>query len=256
MERNFHYPSFAIGMCVGLLFCICIYAFVLKPNDEKSASILKEEDSSTTEEAAEEDVETEEAEEPEYDITVSSKSVELTSGENFTFYTPSNFYSLTDQYLDSIGDYYDVDKVNSESMFVVGDNKDQTLADTIINMDIMSDLPNVFTQLYKKDYSAKDIEMSSAYTYMKTGEIPDSAEDNFAIDEIDTFKVGDIEFRTFAVSYTTTYTDENGDEKQMESKEVDCYSNTDDAIEIIVYQTDYDTDVAVDLIRQFCGYVE
>lgn len=250
MSKEFNYGSFCAGACVA--FLVCIGAYVLlehsshttvssTPTEVVSGSAV---DSNTGEE------------EKSYDTSIARHDIELSSGETMTFYTPSKYFSLTDQYLDTIGDYYDVDTVTSDTMFVVGDNADQTLADTIINMDVVSDLPNVFTQLYGKTYTASEVGESTAYKYMKTGSIPDDAEDDYKINEIDKFTVNGIEFRTFAVSYSNTYQDDDGNDQKVETKEIATYSNTDDAIEIVLYQTTYDEDAAVSLIHEFCGYTE
>lgn len=253
MEKKFSWGSFCAGMCTAMLICITIYAVALHPKEATNpATDVSKNESSTTGET-----ETETEKEKSYDTIITSKTVELNSGETFTFYTPSGYFSLTDQYLDSIGDYYDVDVLKSDTMFVVGDNKDQTLADTIINVDIMSDLPNVFSQLYGKTYTAEEVDKSTTYKYMTTGEIPEDAEDNYKVNEIDDFEVNGIKFKTFAVSYSNTYQDEDGNDQVLETKEIDCYSsNTDDPIEIVMYQTKYDEDAAVKLIREFCGVSE
>lgn len=255
MEKNFSWGSFFAGMCTAMLICIAIYAVALHPKESTTpATDVSENESSTT---GETETETEAEEEKSYDTTITSKTVELNSGETFTFHTPSGYFSLTDQYMDSIGDYYDVDVLNSDTMFVVGDNKDQTLADTIINVDIMSDLPNVFSQLYGKTYTAEEVDKSTTYKYMTTGEIPEDAEDDYKVNEIDDFEVSGIKFKTFAVSYSNTYQDEDGNDQVLETKEIDCYSsNTDDPIEIVMYQTNYDEEAAVKIIREFCGVSE
>lgn len=256
MEQKFNWSSFFAGACTAFLLCIFVYAVALHPKESNTTVTTSTTESSSTEDSKDDTKdEEEEEEEKNYDITVTQKMVELSSGEKVTFYTPKGYYSLTDQYLDSIGDYYDVDVLDSDTMYVVGDNKDQTLADSIINMDIMSDLPNVFSQLYGKTYTAEEVGKSTAYEYMTTGEIPEDAEDNYKISEIDTFEVNGIKFKMFAVSYTNTYQDEDGNDKELETKEIDCYStNTDDTIEIVMYQTDYDEKTAIAAIHEFCGY--
>lgn len=256
MEQKFNWSSFFAGACTAFLLCIFVYAVALHPKASTVETVTTTESTDKSESTeSKEDEKSEDEEEKNYDVTVTQKMVELSSGEKVTFYTPKGYYSLTDQYLDSIGDYYDVDVLDSDTMYVVGDNKDQTLADSIINMDIMSDLPNVFTQLYGKTYTAEEVGKSTAYEYMTTGEIPDDAEDNYKISEIDTFKVNNIEFKMFAVSYTNTYQDEDGNDKELETKEIDCYStNTDDPIEIVMYQSEYDEKAAIAAIHEFCGY--
>lgn len=256
MEQKFNWSSFLAGACIAFLLCIFVYAVALHPKESTVTTVATTESTDKSESSeSKEDEKSEDKKEKNYDVTVTQKMVELSSGEKVTFYTPKGYYSLTDQYLDSIGDYYDVDVLDSDTMYVVGDNKDQTLADSIINMDIMSDLPNVFTQLYGKKYTAEEVGKSTAYEYMTTGEIPDDAEDNYKISEIDAFEVNNIKFKMFAVSYTNTYQDEDGNDKELETKEIDCYStNTDDPIEIVMYQSEYDEKAAIAAIHEFCGY--
>lgn len=106
--------------------------------------------------------------------------------------------------------------------------------------------------------------MSEAYTYMTTGKLSDDADETYKVEELKSFKVGDIEYKIYHTSYditvksSTAETDEDGnttapEEETTHYDEIYCYSNTEDPIEIVVYQAEYNADSAIKLIEDFVG---
>lgn len=198
-----------------------------------------------------------------YNTDVKDWDITLDSGEKVKYNTPEGFYSLSDQYLDNLKTYYKVDKLKSDSLVVVGDKNTPYDSDTIINADKLSDVNDMLSQLYGDDYKEEEVQQSEAYTYMKTGKIPDDAPDNYKIDEVETVKVDGIEYVIYEVNYDTTYENTSDSTKSTESTEaatstvhtqqLACYSKTDDAMEIIVYQTKFNKDSALKYLKEFLG---
>ncbi len=196
-------------------------------------------------------------------------SIKTDSGEEIKLHTPDGFYSLTDQYLDSLGSYYDKDSIVSDSMVVVGDDASTYSAKTVINANRLSDTFSMLKQLYGEDFKKDEMVDSEAYTYMKTGKLPEELPLNYKIDEIDTYTVDGIEFVAYEVNYDTEYdmsTDETASgsatedteakKETVHTQQISCYSKTEDSVEIIIYQTDFDRDSAVKILKEFIGVSE
>ncbi len=171
-------------------------------------------------------------------------------------------YSLTDQYMENLASYYEKDDLKSESMIVVGDATVPYSSKTVINANKLSDVKNILNQVYadKEDYKSDEILDSDAYIYMKTGEIPKDAPKNYEIAEIDSVKVDGVTFKTFAVEYDTEYENEetSTDDKDKEpvivhTQQLACYTDTEDAIEILVVQEEYDQEKGIELLHEFIG---
>lgn len=208
-----------------------------------------------------------------WDTDIKEFSIQTDSGEKFQFNTPEGFYSLSDQYLNNLKDYYSVSSVKSDTMVVVGDSESPYSAKTLINANKLSDVSNMFNQLGYETTEA-DMLQSEAYVYMTTGELPEELPLNYKIDEVDKWKVNGVEFVAYEVSYDTEYEKEaeetesdekkesgedegeSSDKKEVETvhtEEICCYSNTEDPIEIVIYQSEFDKDSAVKYLKEFLG---
>ena len=196
------------------------------------------------------------------------------SGEKVHYYTPNGYCSLTDQYLDNLKEYYSASAITSDSMVVVGDAASPYDAKTIINANKLSDTFNMLKQLYGEDFDADEMIEAEALTYTKTGKLPDELPLNYKLEELETYEIDGIKYHTYEVNFDTEYevesdnsdeaaegsvNDGQQNEKEETKKEIvhtqqiSCYSDTEDPIEIIVYQTEFSRENAVKALEEFLG---
>lgn len=260
MKKKNIFTSFWAGAACSMLMMSLMTKYIIFKTVEQYDNAVNNVGVESTESESKEP----ETELVQYNTHKTNWVMKLDSGEQLTFKTPENFYSLTDQYLESLSGYYNGNDVSSDSVIVVGDSDTPYQSKTLINCDKLSDISDMLSQLYGEDYDPSEVIQSEAYIYMTTGKIPDNAADNYKIDEIETFKVGDVEFVAYEVNYDTTYKDETGKDKTedeteiaedqtVHTQQISCYSKTDDAIEIIIYQTEFNRDEAMKLLKEFCG---
>lgn len=184
------------------------------------------------------------------------------SGETVKYHTPDGFYSLTDQYLDNLSSYYSKDSIKSDSMIVVGDAISPYDSKIVINANKLSDTLNMLKQLYGDDFKDEDMQDAEAYTYMKTGKLPDKLPLNYKIEEVDTYKVDGTEYVAYEVNYDTEYETEQDEDTKESKKEtvhtqqISCYSKTEDSVEIIVYQSEFNREESLSALKEFLGVKE
>lgn len=266
------------GTIIVLLLLVMLGELKSQNGSGDTAASKSEEDGSST------------ADNQNWKTDIKEFTIKTDSGEEIKLHTPENYYSLTDQYLDNLKGYYGVDEVASDNMVVVGDAAGPYEAKTVINANTLSDTRNMLKQLYGDEFKEDEVIDAEAYTYMKTGKLPDTLPLNYKIDELKTYEVNGVEFVVYEVNYDTEYqTEENqtadttgetpiegsiGDEKAKEDGESDkdeeesedkgnvetvhtqqlsCYSKTDDAVEIILYQTEFNKEEALKTLESFLG---
>lgn len=182
-----------------------------------------------------------------------------TGDKELTFNTPDDFYSLSDQYVDNLKEYYSVDEIDAKNLVIVGNNTSLYEASTVINASTLSGVSSMLNQIYDDDFNEEDIISSEAYTYMTTGSLPKELPLNYKIDEVATYTIEDVNFIVYEVNYDTEYTNNTvssndaGDVTTVHTQQLACYSDTEDAIEIILYQTEFDRENALTYLEQFLG---
>lgn len=256
MHKNkMHFPSILLGALLATWACIFIYSFAIK-DSLKNATTVDSEDSteaSTTENTS--NVETKQ-----YNTAITNWELPLENGPVVKFKTPENFYSLSDQYLENLTKSYSIPEVTSDDMIVVGDNSEATKCGTVINACTFSGLKDILKQVYGDEYNEETMLEAEAYTYMKTGKLPEELPLNYTIKELATFVKDDITYKAYEVNYDTEYEAPSEDTESTETStetihttQVSCYSDTEDAIEIVLYQSEYDSKKALDVLGEFIG---
>lgn len=255
LTLNVDLTSTVLGALVGALVMVVAYEAWFIPNQKISdnQTITTSENESTKEEDDEADKTV-----TAYETQIKQFEIKTSSGEKVHCTTPENFYSLTDQYMENLASYYDMDTIKSDSMVVVGDSTVPYSSKTIINANCLSDVKTILEQLHSDDesYDPESVLDSEAYTYMKTGKIPDDAPDNYEIKEVDSFKQGKVEFKVFLVEYDNTYENEAEDEEDAEpvvvhTKQLAAYSDTEDAVEVVLMQEEFNKEEGLKLLREF-----
>ena len=231
IQRKIDWISFFAGALIASWALILIYTFALRPSGTSvAASTSDSESTEYTEES--------------YNLDIKDWEVSLESGETITLHTPSDFYT---------------------DIVVVGDNVNTFSCNTIINADALSDVSGMLKQIYGDDYDESEVVTSEAYTYMKTGELPEDLPLNYTCEEVATYTVDGIDFVAYEVNYDTEYVNEESTESVESTEEAEpstttvhtqqiaCYSKTDDSLEIIIYQNEFDKEAALEVLEEFIG---
>lgn len=258
MKKWFNFTSFLLGALIATWICVVLYMCVLSPN----ADLAKE--SNTTESVTNTSSDTSTVvddstnENVIYDYETDKKdwNVTLNDGTVLKYKTPDNFYSLSDQYIDTLKTYYGVTEMSAENMVVCGDGDTTAGSTVMINAAPLSEIANMLTQMYGEEVNAVDLSKSEAYTYMTTGKLPEELPDNYKINLIDTYKVDDITYKAYEVSYDTTYTlDESAvsgnNTEVVNTHQITVYSDTEDPVEIIIYMNEWDKDTGISILKEF-----
>ena len=247
LKHTWDLSSFMAGIAVALLAALIITSLAPKTSVvEKSGSEV----------SAKDDTETE-TQEPmkAYQTDIKNWTVTLSNGKKLNFYTPAGYYSLSDQYLENLANYYKSEaEIKSSSVVVVGDKDTPYASETLINADTISDVSNILSQLYGDEYDASQVTESEAYVYLKTGKLPDKLPDNYTIDEVERVDVDGVTYVVYDINYDNTYKDEDGKDTVVHTQQLSCYSVTeDDAVEIILYQSEFNKEQALAVLHQFLG---
>lgn len=245
--------AFMAGVIVATWILILIYVFALRPS-ETAVTSAGNEGSTVSEDDTDKS----------YDTSIKEWELATSSGESFTFYTPEGYYSLADQYIDNLLSYYAVDGIDAKTA-VVGDNVNPYTCNTIISADTLSNVSTMLKTIYADDYDPDLISVSEAYTYMTTGELPDELPLNYTIEEAATYTVNGIDFVAYEVNYDTEYPNETESVESteiseneteptvMHTQQILCYSDTEDAVEIVISQATFDRDEALSKLQEFLG---
>ena len=185
----------------------------------------------------------------------------LIDGSSVTFKTPSNFYSLTDQYLDEMCEYYGVDDLPLDNIFVVGDATATNECTAMINVASLSTADDLLSSIYGEQYDSSTDLKSEVLTYIETGALPEELPDNYYLCELDGISVEGITYRVFDKYYTSSYTYyEEEDTAEVDPKTIEipyyemvAYSDTEDPIEVIIYMVEYNKETAYRLFTEFVG---
>lgn len=172
-------------------------------------------------------------------------------GTTLKFYTPEGWYSLADQYNDGLTEYYGVE-LPADNIACVGDNTDQYKATCLINSRPLSNTSEVLSTIYKDEYDEATMLYSDTYEYMKNGTEPTDT----TIEELESITSGDGHvYRVFLHGFDTEYyTDEEQTETTtVHTDEIISYSDTEDAVEIIMYMAEFNKDEAIAKLREFLG---
>ncbi len=257
---NFDLASFLAGICVTTWVVIAVF-FTAGGSINIDGKAVKSDTAS-----AATDTDTDSTKDPAEEKKWNTKELKKTitvDNKKLTFHAPSDYYSITDQYLDNMGAYYGKEGLKSDSFYVVGNNQVSSSATKVINANKLSDVKNILKQLYGNEYKEDQVKEAVAVTYMKTGKLPKDLPDNYKIKELDKIKVaGGITFTVYEVNYDTTYDlsdknsgkkSEKGKKQKVHTQEICAYSDTDDIVEIVLYQEVFDKAAALKDIKAFLG---
>lgn len=185
----------------------------------------------------------------------------LSDGSVLTFDIPDNMYNVRDDYLALVQTSYGTtEPVVSDNLIVLGDNNNVYTSKSAIKATTLNDKLNIFQQIY----SGSDVEnkledtYSPVYLFMTSGEVPETPYTNYKVTEQESVTAGDITYRVFVQEYdvVTTYP-ADGDVRLTEEevtktvKQMIAYSDSTDAVEIIVDAENNDMDEALKMFKTF-----
>lgn len=222
--------------------------------DEETTEDVVAEDPYIVEDDSSDSVVTETLELPEGTKDVHEVTVDLESGESLTYYIPDEHYYLTDNYLASVkASYNAANDLESPGLIVTGNEPSVYGSSEAINATPISGIKVLMQGLYGDDVEIGDLAYSEAYTYMTTGEIPETEALNYTIDEVATVEKDGITYKAYHVSYDIDYSGTGDENSIVHNEQLMCYSDTEDPMEIIIYTGDYDEERSLELLYTFLG---
>jgi len=243
--------SFFCGACIATWICIIIYAVNFKQPVSKVTM--------PAEASSEINTESEEATVKSYVTNIVDWTIPV-GDKTLSFNTPKGFYSLTDQYLENLAKSYGVDSVDAKNMIVVGDSAVATQCTTLINANKLSEVQSMLKQIYGESYTDDSVVEAESYVYMKTGKLPEELPLNYNIEEVAKYTVDGMNYVVYDVSYDTEYeVDEDEDEstapvtETIKTQQLTCYSKNEDTIEIVLYQSEFNKELALEKLEEFLG---
>ena len=254
--KNKKVLKLTIAVILYTAFVACItYVIAIKVYD-KSTDVTVSGNSVDVNEVTEKPEETsvEDLKTSEVDTDVTTANLTLSDGSTYTFYIPEGHKYITDNYVANIMQAYDTaSDISSDNIIVTGNGDSIFNSVESISATTISSLKQLMYSLYGTDINVDDLAYSEAYTYMKTGEIPETKLIDYSIEEVNTIVVDDVTYKAYMVSYYMDVEGNGNEDDYVKNEQLMCYSDTDDAIEIIVYTGDSDKERAMDLLCTFLG---
>ena len=260
--KNKKVLKLAIAVILYTAFVACITYVIAINVSDKSTDVTVSESSTNVNEVTEEpeasveepEISVEDLKTSEVDSDVTTADLTLSDGSTYTFYIPEGHKYITDNYVANIMHAYDTaSEISSDNIIVTGNGDSIFNSVESISATTISSLKQLMYSLYGNDINVDDLAYSEAYTYMKTGEIPDTKLKDYSIEEVNTIVVDDVTYKAYMVSYYMDVEGNGNEDDYVKNEQLMCYSDTDDAIEIIVYTGDSDQEHAMDLLCTFLG---
>ena len=175
--------------------------------------------------------------------------------ETLSFYIPEGMFDVKEGYLKTLSSTYNIESQKYENLICLGNDEDLFKSVNAITAAPISTTKEIYNTLYGDTFDADTVAYSTAYRYMTTGRLPSDAPDNYKINELESITVGDLTYRTFSVSYDTSYDKEDGAKGMYSTVCLTAYTNTglDDDMEIIIYLEEWNDSQAIRLLKEFLG---
>ena len=217
-----------------------------KDNVEETSSI--ETDSIEASSEPTEDVEIVE------DVGVVTADLVLSDGTKCTYNIPKGHNCITSNYIDNVVQAYGTESdIFADNIIVTGDGDSIYNSVESVSATTISSLKSLMRSLYGDDINVDDLAYSEAYTYMKTGEVPETNLIDYSIEEVDSIKVGDVTYKAYYVSYYIDAEGTGNKDDYIKNEQLMCYSDTEDVIEIIVYANSNVKERTLELLHDFLG---
>ena len=197
---------------------------------------------------------TEDVEIVEEDSDVVTADLILSDGTKYTYNIPEGHNCITANYIDNVVQAYNAKPdIFSDNIIVTGDGDSIYNSVESVSATTISSLKSLMRSLYGDDINVDDLAYSEAYTYMKTGEVPETNLIDYSIEEVDTIKVGDVTYKAYYVSYYIDAEGTGNKDDYIKNEQLMCYSDTEDVIEIIVYANSNVKERTLELLHDFLG---
>lgn len=190
----------------------------------------------------------------EVDNDVTTADLTLSDGSTYTYNIPEGHKYITENYVENIMQAYDTASGISCDNIIVTGNGD-SIFDSVesVSATTISGLKQLMHSLYGDDINVDDLAYSEAYIYMKTGEVPETNLIDYSIEEVSKIAVDDVTYTAYNVGYYIDVEGTGNKDDYVKSEQLMCYSDTEDAIEIIIYTGDNDQERAMELLHDFLG---
>ena len=188
------------------------------------------------------------------DVGVVTADLVLSDGTKCTYNIPEGHNCITANYIDNVVQAYGTESdIFADNIIVTGDGDSIYNSVESVSATTISSLKSLMRSLYGDDINVDDLAYSEAYTYMKTGEVPETNLIDYSIEEVDTIKVGDVTYKAYYVSYYIDADGTGNKDDYIKNEQLMCYSDTEDVIEIIVYANSNVKERTLELLHDFLG---
>lgn len=188
------------------------------------------------------------------DVGVVTADLVLSDGTKCTYNIPKGHNCITSNYIDNVVQAYGTESdIFADNIIVTGDGDSIYNSVESVSATTISSLKSLMRSLYGDDINVDDLAYSEAYTYMKTGEVPETNLIDYSIEEVDTIKVGDVTYKAYYVSYYIDAEGTGNKDDYIKNEQLMCYSDTEDVIEIIVYANSNVKERTLELLHDFLG---
>ena len=192
--------------------------------------------------------------EPTEDVDVVTADLVLSDGTKYTYNIPEGHNCITDNYIDNVVQAYGTESdIFADNIIVTGDGDSIYNSVESVSATTISSLKSLMHSLYGDDINVDDLAYSEAYTYMKTGEVPETNLIDYSIEEVDSITVGDVTYKAYYVSYYIDAEGTGNKDDYIKNEQLMCYSDTEDVIEIIVYANSNVKERTLELLHDFLG---
>lgn len=188
------------------------------------------------------------------DVGVVTADLVLSDGTKCTYNIPKGHNCITSNYIDNVVQAYGTESdIFADNIIVTGDGDSIYNSVESVSATTISSLKSLMRSLYGDDINVDDLAYSEAYTYMKTGEVPETNLIDYSIEEVDSITVGDVTYKAYYVSYYIDAEGTGNKDDYIKNEQLMCYSDTEDVIEIIVYANSNVKERTLELLHDFLG---
>lgn len=188
------------------------------------------------------------------DVGVVTADLVLSDGTKCTYNIPKGHNCITSNYIDNVVQAYGTESdIFADNIIVTGDGDSIYNSVESVSATTISSLKSLMRSLYGDDINVDDLAYSEAYTYMKTGEVPETNLIDYSIEEVDSITVGDVTYKAYYVSYYIDAEGTGNKDDYIKNEQLMCYSDTEDVIEIIVYANSNVKKRTLELLHDFLG---
>lgn len=185
--------------------------------------------------------------------TGGERNITTEDGKDITYHIPTDHYDITDSYFELLSTGTGM-SITDDATVICGNTPTVADATQSVTATPYSSLYSVFTSLYGEEVLLEDI-YTPAYTLHSSGTLPTELPLNYTAEVYgDTIKHDGVTYTVYNVNYDddqTDYTVAEPEEVIVHVQQLTAFSDTNDVIEISVFDANADLEVEYELLKKF-----